>query len=177
MLDMKPVEVMSARELGLAFRELDRDAKLAIRRGIKGSIGQVTSRMQSDIESAVDGAPMSGMVQPDNAKQNWAYPTVKPSFRPSAGEGKAIAQITAKGRKGFTRMFAITELAGTRSAGFTQGGKRMVRVLGDRFKLVKGKGGRFVFAGFVRHRTLMHDQVEVALNLLAAKTNVEVKRG
>lgn len=176
MIAFEPVEILNARELGQQFRELDRGAQLEIRRGIRSSIGSVTSQMQSEIEGRVTGAPMSGMLQ-GGVKQKWEYPTVKPSFRPSAGAGRAVAQITAKGRKGFARMFAITELAGSRTDGFTVSGRRMVKVLRQRFPLVKGRGGRFVFKAFLNHRTLMHDAVESALNLYSSKVNMELNRG
>lgn len=176
MLDLKPVTITNSRELNNAFRELDKDAKKEIRQGVKSSIGKVTSQMQTDIRTMVDGAPLSGMYARANPAQNWTYPLVKPSFTPSGAKGR-IAQITAKGSKGAARMFAITELAGSRSDGFTPSGQRMVRVLRDRFPLVKGRGGRFVFHTFVKHRTLMHDQVEFALNLFATKTNMRLKRG
>jgi len=158
------------------FKTLDKQVQKEIKQGIKGSLGQVTSRMQGETRTSVNNPPMSGMGY--GSKQNrWAYPAVKPSLTLSAGPGKRVAQITASGRGGYKRMFAITERAGSQSSGFTQDGKRMIRVLDKRNALVKGKGGRYVFRAFLKYRSLIHDKVEQELNGLASRLNVRLGRG
>ena len=132
--------------------------------------------MQSRIRSEVENPPMSGMSRGD--KWRWVYPNVKPSLTLSAGPGKRVAQIVAKGKGGYDKMFAITERAGSRTpGGFTKRGARMNRVLNKRNELVKGKGGRYVFKSFLAERGQMHDEVERQLNALANKLNVRLRRG
>jgi len=158
------------------FRALDRQVQKETKSGIKKSIGNVTSRMQGDIRSFVDNPPMSGMGG-GSKRNSWRYPAVKPSLRLSAGPGKPVAQITAKGSGGYSRMFAITERAGSRSSGFTNDGKRMIRVLDKRNALVKGKGGRYAFRSFLKFRPQLHDTVQRELNGLARQVNVRLRRG
>lgn len=176
MIELERLEYLNVREVVQAFKELDKDTQKAIKSGIKKSIGAITREMQNDIESMVRISPMSGM-RTGGLKNRWRHPTVKPSLRLSAGPGKAVAQIVAQGRNKYTRMFAITELAGSRSSGYTQDGQRMVRVLRERYPLVKGRGGRFVFRTFLARRTRFHDTVEAELNALAARVNMEMQRG
>lgn len=175
MIDQK-IDAVSFKQLKSEFRELDREVRKKTVGGIKKSIGSVTSRMQGEIQSSVNSPPMTGMGSggPNN---RWAYPNVKPSLRLSAGPGKAVAQITATGKGRYKRMFALTERAGSRSSGFTDAGKRMVRVLDERNKLVKNRGGRYAFRAFLKFRPQLHDTVERELNVLAARLNVRLKSG
>lgn len=175
MIDQK-IDVVSFKQLKTEFRQLDKQARKEITSGIKKSIGQVTSRMQGEINAIRPGPPMSGMASGGKSNQ-WRSPAVKPSLRLSAGPGKIVAQITATGRTGYKRMFAITERAGSRSSGFTTRGKRMIRVLEGRNKLVRGKGGRYAFRAYLKYRPLLHDAVERELNGLARRLNVRLKSG
>lgn len=175
MIDQK-IDVGSFKQLKSEFRQLDKDVQKSTKDGIKKSIGSVTSRMQGEVQTLRPDAPMSGMASGSKLNQ-WRSPNVKPSLRLSAGAGKAVAQITASGKSGYKRMFAITERAGSRSSGFTTDGKRMIQVLEGRNKLVKGKGGRYVFRAFMKYRPLLHDTVQRELNGLARRVNVRLKSG
>jgi len=175
MIDQK-VDALSFKQLKSEFRQLDKSVQKETKAGIKKSLGSVTSRMQGEIDSIRPDAPMSGMSSGSKLNQ-WRSPAVKPSLRLSAGPGKAVAQITASGKSGYKRMFAITERAGSRSSGFTDSGKRMIRVLQKRNRLVKGKGGRYAFRAYLKYRPLLHDQVERELNGLARRLNVRLKSG
>lgn len=175
MIDQK-IDAVSFKQLKDQFRELDRQTQKETKNGIKKSIGSVTSRMQGEINTIRPDAPMSGMASGSKLNQ-WRSPAVKPSLRLSAGPGKAVAQITASGRTGYKRMFAITERAGSRSSGFTTRGKRMIRVLEGKNKLVRGKGGRYAFRAYLKYRPLLHDQVQRELNGLARRLNVRLKSG
>jgi len=93
-------------------------------------------------------APMSGMTG------RWGF--VKSTIRtfPNSRPGRAIALIGVAGEnRGFNRLVAITERAGSRSAGLTRSGKQMIKTLQqpDRFPLV-GKGGRFIWKSWLKHR-------------------------
>ena len=175
MIDQK-IDAVSFKQLKSEFRQLDREVQKEIKNGIKKSIGSVTSRMQGEIDSIRPDAPMSGMESGSKLNQ-WRSPNVKPSLRLSAGPGKAVAQITASGKTGYKRMFALTERAGSRSSGFTPAGKRMVSVLEGRNKLVKRKGGRYAFRAYLKYRPLLHDTVQRELDGLARRTNVRLKSG
>ena len=175
MIDQK-IDAVSFKELKAEFRQLDREVQKETKNGIKKSIGSVTSRMQGEINTIRPNAPMSGMATGSKLNQ-WRSPNVKPSLRLSAGPGKAVAQITASGKSGYKRMFAITERAGSRSSGFTERGKRMIQVLEGRNKLVKGQGGRYAFRAYLKYRPLLHDTVERELNGLARRVNVRLKSG
>jgi hypothetical protein len=170
------IDASSFRDLKDQFKQLDRDVQKATKDGIKKSIGSLTSQMQGDIRGFVQDPPMSGMASA-NKLYGWRYPTVKPSLRLSAGPGKTVAQIVGAGASGYKRMFAITERAGSRSPGFSDRGKRMIRVLNERNALVKGTGGRYVFRSFLKYRPQLHDTVEGELNVLAARLNVRLKSG
>jgi hypothetical protein len=158
------------------FKQLDKNVQKQTKKGIKSSIGRVTSGMQARIRTDVNNPPMSGMGY-GGVRNRWAYPSVKPSLRLSAGPGKPVAQIVAQGKGRYKRMFAITERAGSRSSGFDQKGQRMIRVLDSRNPLVKGKGGRYAFKAFLQYRPQLHDAVERELNKLAAKLNVRLNSG
>ena len=175
-IDVSPRDYINVRELSQALKELDKDAQKEIKSGIKSTVSVVAREMQDDIRTSVDGAPMSGMLY-GGTRNRWLSPSVKASLRLSAGPGKPIATIYGVGPRGYARMFAITELAGSRSPGYTQDGQRMVQVLKDRFPLVKGRGGRFIFKSFLKYRTGMHDRVEAGLDKLAQAVNMRLQRG
>lgn len=175
MIDQK-IDAVSFKQLKSEFRQLDREVQKEIKNGIKKSIGSVTSRMQGEIDSIRPDAPMSG-IKSGSKRNQWRSPNVKPSLRLSAGPGKAVAQITASGKSGYKRMFALTERAGSRSSGFTPAGERMVSVLEGRNKLVKRKGGRYAFRAYMKYRPLLHDTVQRELDGLARRTNVRLKSG
>lgn len=158
------------------FKQLDKEVQSEIKKGIKTSIGRVTSGMQSQIRTEVTNPPLSGMGY-GGVDNRWAYPKVKPSLRLSAGPGKPVAQITAQGSGRYKRMFALTERAGSQSSGFTQSGQRMISVLERRYPLVKGRGGRFAFKSFLEHRPKIHDAVQAGLEMLSRRTNVRLRNG
>ena len=157
------------------YRELDKDTQRAVVKGIKGSIGEVAKKMKSEIHAEVQEPPMSGMAY-GGKDTRWRKPNISTSLTLLAGRGQRVAQLVGRGMAGHNRMFAMTERAGSRSSGFTTTGKRMISVLEDRNKLVKGKGGRYMFRSFVNNRTILHDTVVRELNQLAARLNVELNR-
>jgi len=157
------------------YRELDKDVQRSIVKGIKGSIGQVTSKMKSEIHSTINEPPMSGMV--GNKQNRYRNPNVTVQLSLLAGRGQRVAQIVGRGAAGTSRMFSMVERAGSRSPGFTTTGQRMISVLNQRYPLVKGKGGRALFRSFVNNRTLMHDTVMRELNVLAQSLNVRLRSG
>jgi hypothetical protein len=157
------------------YREIDKETQRAIVKGIKGSIGDVAKKMKSEIRADVQQPPMSGMKY-GGKMSRWRYPNVSTSLTLLAGRGQRVAQLIARGGSGHQRMFNITELAGSRSSGFTDEGKRMIEVLNERNPLVRGKGGRYFFRSFVNNRTLLHQTVMGELNKLAARLNMELKK-
>jgi len=175
MIEQK-IDAVSFKQLKSQFRELDRQVQKQTKDGIKKSIGSVTSRMQGEIDSIRPDAPMSGMASGSKRNQ-WRSANVKPSLRLSAGPGMAVAQITASGKSGYKRMFALTERAGSRSSGFTPAGQRMIGVLEGKNRLVRRKGGRYAFRAYLKYRPLLHDTVERELNGLARRVNVRLKSG
>lgn len=156
------------------YREIDRDTQKAVVKGIKGSIGEVAKKMKGEIRADVDQPPMSGMNY-GGKDTRWRYPNISTSLTLLAGRGQTVAQLIARGGTGHQRMFNITELAGSRSSGYTTEGKRMIKVLNERNRLVKGRGGRYMFRSFVNNRILLHDTVVRELNQLAQRLNMDLK--
>ena len=108
---------------------------------------------------------MSGMAM------TWGY--VKSSIRtnPRAKDGRAIAIIAIAGEnKQFNRTLAITERAGSRTAGYTASGRRMTQVLQDRYPLV-GRGGRFVWKAWLKHKPEAMRGALTILNNFVAQYN------
>lgn len=126
-------------------RNLDRlpaEVKKALARDLRGVLKGPASSIVADFPDA----PMSGMVP------RWGR--VKASIRtnPNSKNGRAIAVIGIAGEtKGFNRLVAITERAGSRTPGLTPWGRKMTSVLQDRYPLV-GKGGRFIWKSWLKHR-------------------------
>lgn len=126
-------------------RELNRlpvEVKKALAKDLRGALQGPASRIVADFPSA----PMSGMVP------RWG--NVKASIRtnPTAADGRAIAVIGIAGEtKNFNRLVAITERAGSRTPGLTPYGRKMTSVLQGRYPLV-GKGGRFIWKSWLKHR-------------------------
>lgn len=161
----RSVDRASVRQLNDWLKTLDKDAQREIKRGIKAEVGSVTKQMTGHINSLTPMPPMSGFNS--GGAWGWSDPTVKPSLRLSAGRGKPVAQITAQGRKsGMKRMFSIAERAGTRSAGYTDAGRKMIDVLDSRYP-GSGKGGRFAWEAWLEYRPELVDAVQSALNGLA----------
>ena len=157
------------------YRELDKDVQRSIVKGIKASIGEVSKKMKAEIRADVDEPPMSGMGY-GGKDTRWRFPNISTSLTLLAGRGQRVAQLIGKGGAGHLRMFNITERAGSRSGGYSDTGRRMIQVLDSRNKLVKNKGGRYMFRSFVNNRTLLHDTVMGELNQLAQRLNMELKR-
>lgn len=138
---------------------------------------QVRKELAKDLRTALKGpaasivadfprqAPMSGMTP------RWGR--VKASIRtnPMAAQGRAIAIIGVAGEdKGFNRTVAITERAGSRTEGYTKQGRVMTRVLEDRYPLV-GKGGRFIWKAWLKHKPKAVAGALAILNKFVEKYN------
>lgn len=150
------------------FRELDKDVQKVARAEIKGEVTKVADAMEGWVGRRNPLPPMSGMAY--GTKWKWNAPRIKASLRLSAGPGKPIATLYTKA-DGKGKMFAITELAGSKSDGFSKRGEHMIDILQDRFPLVKGNGGRFMFRSFLIFRPDLHDAVFKALQILARRVN------
>lgn len=126
-------------------RNLDRlpaDVKKSLSRNLVSALRGPAAKIVADFPSA----PMSGMVP------RWGG--VKSSIRtnPASKNGRAIAVIGIAGEtKNFNRLVAITERAGSRTPGLTPYGRVMTSTLQQRYPLV-GKGGRFIWRSWLKHR-------------------------
>jgi len=156
------------------FRELDKDVQKVARAEIKGEVTKVASAMEAWVGRRTPLPPMSGMQY--GTQWKWNAPNIKASVRLSAGPGKPLATIYTRA-DGKGKMFAITELAGSRSEGFSKRGEHMISVLDERFPLVKGNGGRFMFKSFLIFRPDLHDAVFKALQILARRVNARKNVG
>lgn len=156
------------------FRELDKDVQKVTRREIKSEVSNVAGNMGDWIAARQPLPPLSGMQY--GTQWKWNAPNVKASVRLSAGPSKPLAYIYAKA-DGKGKMFAITELAGTRSDGYTARGQHMIETLAERFPLVKGRGGRFLFKSFLIFRPDLHDAVFKGLNVLSRAVNSKLSYG
>lgn len=139
-------------------KELARD----LRKALKGPAANIVA----DFPKV---APMSGMTT------TWG--NVKASIRtnPTAKDGRAIALIAVAGEdKGFNRTVAITERAGSRTAGYTASGRRMTAVLQERYPLV-GRGGRFIWKSWLKHKPEAIRGALLILNAFVEKYNRSIR--
>lgn len=95
-------------------------------------------------------APLSGLDYPARERLDWDPIKAKIATSLSAGRGRAILAIKFIGTPN-SRMFAITETAGSRSTGATPQGKVLIRELNERHELSGARkiGGRFGFKAFL----------------------------
>lgn len=150
------------RELGKLPDKVKRRIARDIRKELQGPAGKIVSDFPPD-------APLSGMIP------RWGRVHAKIRVYPMSNEGRAIATIGIAGEdRGFNRTLAIIERAGSRSDGLTPWGRTMTKWLQERHPLV-GKGGRFVWKAWLKHRPEAIRGVVSVINKFVDDYNREAK--
>lgn len=161
--------------------EVPTRTRIIVQRELNRLPDQVKKELSSNLRKALKGpaanivadfpkrAPMSGM------ESTWGYVNASIRTNPKAKDGRAIAIIAVAGEdKAFNRTVAITERAGSRTAGYTASGRRMTKVLQDRYPLV-GKGGRFIWKSWLKHKPEAIRGALLILNAFVEKYNRGVR--
>ena len=150
------------RELGKLPEKVKSRISRDIRKELMGPASNIVSDFPPD-------APLSGMIP------RWGRVNAKIRVYPMSDEGKAIAVIGIAGEdRGFNRTLAIIERAGSRSGGLTPWGRTMTKWLQERYPLV-GKGGRFIWKSWLKHRPEAIRGVVSVINRFVSDYNRQVK--
>jgi len=123
-------------------RRLDGNLRRTMQRGLRDKLGGLASEVASGVRPE---SPLKGM------ESRWGNAVGKVKTATGGKANKAIVMIAVSG-PGFEKNLAITERAGSRSTGFTGAGRAMITKLQERDPLIKGVGGRFIFAEFLKHQ-------------------------
>lgn len=137
------------------------DLKFAVARA-KRLDGNLRRKMQTQLRSdlgsiaqkTAQGVPSSTL---RGFGARWGNAVGKVKTATGGKVNKAIVMIVVSGPS-FEKNLAIAERAGSRSSGFTPSGRAMISNstrqggLEERNPLVKGVGGRFIFAEFLKHQ-------------------------
>jgi hypothetical protein len=123
--------------------------------------GKLSNIAKQTAEAVPSSPPVSGMG--NNSPTGWT--SVRPSISVTPGRSRKTGyhlvsiRITPRGKQ---RGVYIGELAGSRSGGTTNRGRRLIDVLNQRYPM-KGKGGRFAYNKF---RLLRPDAVRIAVGII-----------
>ena len=121
-----------------------------LRRSLSRDLHKSLKPIAQQIEADFPPAPMSGLAS------RWGSVTAKVGVDFNGPPKKAIARFVVKADPpSFARLLSITERAGSRTAGYTPQGMKLISNsrggLQERAPLI-GRGGRFLFASFYRQR-------------------------
>ena len=142
----------------------------SLRRNLSRDLNNSLKPMARQIEADFPSAPLSGLAS------RWGR--VKASVRVDLNgpPNKALARFIMKADPpSFARLLSITERAGSRSRGLTPQGTNLISNprggLEQRNPLVKGRGGRFLFASYYDQRRDVTRKVLEALDRFVDKFN------
>lgn len=140
-----------------------------LRRSLSRDLHKSLRPVAEQIMSEFPPAPMSGLAS------RWGTVTAKVGVDFNGPPNKALARFVIKGEPGFERLLSITERAGSRTEGYTPQGRKLISNsrggLEERNPLVKGRGGRFLFASFYKQRNDVAQRVLDALDRFIDKFN------
>jgi hypothetical protein len=140
-----------------------------LRRSLSRDLHKTLKPIAQQIESDFPPAPLSGLAS------RWGSVTAKVGVDFNGPPKKALARFVIKGEPGFARLLSITERAGSRTEGYTPQGRNLISNsrggLEQRNPLVKGRGGRFLFASFYNQRNDVTRRVLDALDRFIDKFN------
>lgn len=161
--------IVVQRELGRLPDQVRKELAKNIRKALKGPAANIVADFPAMSEYPGRGAPMSGMTA------TWGRIQSSIRTNPTADDGRAIAVISVAGEdRAFNRTLAITERAGSRTAGSTIQGRQMTKVLQERFPLI-GRGGRFIWKSWLKHRPEAIRGVLVVLNAFVDQYNRSIR--
>lgn len=137
------------REFVTRLKEFDPKLKRRMQTEMRRKARGLADHIESEVNEFAP-APLSGLDYPARERLDWDPVVAKVSTSLAAGRGRAILAIKVLGTP-HSRMFAITETAGSRTSGYTPQGKVLIRELNKVSKLSGRKqiGGRFAFKAFL----------------------------
>ena len=152
------VSATGIREIVKELKEVDANLVKDLRKELRTRVGPLAKEVAAAVPAA---PPMSGFG--NLSPTGWTQVRPSITFTPgrSRKTGNSLVSIRVNpigGRRGLY----IGELAGSRSGGTTDRGRRMIDVLNQRFPM-RGKGGRFAYTKF---RTLRPDAVKLATSIV-----------
>lgn len=164
------VDAQGIKETVRILRSIDKTIVLEMSRKMKSEIKPVGNMISSEVNSF--GAPLSQFGYP--SRTMWEPVKSRVSVRPGktkSGWGELVAVeifsgSSGKGKGKEAAGYAITELAGWKSAGKTPQGQAMIRNLNSRFGGWP-KGGRIIYKAFKAHAK---DSYVIAKRVLEAWT-------
>jgi len=154
------------------MKKFDNKLKLQLQKELRTRLGGVAKQMDREVASINPLPPLSGFENPARGDMlDWNPIQTKILSRLSAGKGKAILLVHFEGSPN-SRMFQISEFAGSRNNYTTPQGRAMIEQLEGRFKLVQGKGGRFGFRAFLNAQPELIRQAENVINEYITRFNL-----
>jgi hypothetical protein len=155
------VDSSKLREVAKRVREIEPQIRKDMIDGLKADLKPYAEQIKSGIPG-VGNPPLSGFKH--SGRTRWGSTQVSVYVTPGGGKG-SVARIEVFGRGEARAGFKIVDLAGTSNYTETRKGEIMNARLAQRFPLsAGGKGGRFAWAGFMKHRPAFLDITVKRLN-------------
>lgn len=155
-VELSPTQIAQVQAM---LKQLDPKIRRSLSRSLNKDLKPIAAEIVKDFPSP----PMSGLVP------RWGGVTAAVRVDVNGPPQKAIARFIIKANPpSFARLLSITERAGSRSGGLTPQGANLISNskggLEQRNPLVKGRGGRFVFASFFSQRRDVNTRVMKSIN-------------
>lgn len=162
------------REAAKRVKEIDPEIRKGFIRDLKADLRPYAAQIASGIPTQ-SNPPLSGMDANRRATGRtdlaWGGARASVYVTPGGGRG-SLARIEIYGPGAYRGGFKMVDLAGTSNYTSTERGRIMNRQLQQRFPLSQnGKGGRFAWAGFMRHRPKFVEQVITRLDQYSQEIN------
>jgi hypothetical protein len=153
-------EATGIREALKQLKEVDPTVVKTLRADLRAKITPFAKQVADAVPAE---PPLSGMG--NTSPTGWSPVRPSVSFTPGRSRKTGdhlvsirVNPIPARGRRGLY----LGELAGSRSSGSTEKGRRLINVLNQRYPM-KGKGGRFAYTKF---RLLRPDAMKLAKGIV-----------
>ncbi len=168
------VDSSMLREAAKRVKQIDPEIRKGFIRDLKADLKPYASKIVSDIPGR-GNPPLSGMSSTGRVggRTDMAWGGARASIHVTPGGGRgSLARIEVFGPNNTKAGFKMVDLAGTSTYTETTQGQIMNERLQSRFPLSQGgKGGRFAWAGFMKHRPAFVQQVITRLDQYADEIN------
>jgi hypothetical protein len=143
------IDVRQLRQANKLVAQIDPGIRAGFVRDLKSDLKPYARKIVNDIP-ARGNPPLSGMG--NRGRLGWGTVASSQHVTPGGGKG-SLARIEIYGRAPFKAGFKMADLAGTSTYTSTPQGFSMNSALQTRFPLSQnGRGGRFVWRGFMKYR-------------------------
>jgi hypothetical protein len=147
------IDSRQLREASKIVREIDPEIRKGFVRDLKADLRPYANKIVRDIPGR-GKPPLSGMG--GTGRLSWGSTQAGVYVNPAGGRG-SLARIEIFGRAPYRAGLKMVDLAGTSNYTATPQGRAMITNpkggLEDRFPLsANGRGGRFIWKGFMKHR-------------------------